>query len=155
MHCRIAMATLLLALAGSAGASAQQDRWTRQVADRLQRALGAFDTSGTRTMLRRAGALNGEETTSFDVTLTAGVTYAIVGVCDDDCRRLHLVLATPTNDELAVERRREAFPIIRFTPRATMPYRVRVRMDACGWNPCRWAVGIVPETAPPAVGRRR
>lgn len=128
---------------------AAQNRWERQVDDRLRRALATLPTrEGAPPAVARSGMLNEEESASFAVTLERGVAYAILGVCDDDCSRLQLMLATPSNNELALERNSETLPVLQFTPTETMSYRIRVVMEGCRMNPCWYAVGIAPRQSP-------
>ena len=119
-------------------AVAAQTRWERQVQDQLTRVAGQGRPAATKT-----GVLNAEEFEWFAVTLTAGVSYAIMGVCDNDCSKLQLVLATPDRNELAIDRRGENFPVVRFTPSETRVFRVKVVMEACQVSPCWYGVAVV------------
>jgi hypothetical protein len=115
---------------------AQTNRWERQVQDQLQRVSPNAKTA-------KMGALNLEESEWFSVTLTAGVAYSILGVCDNDCSRLQLVLTTLDRNELATDRRGENFPVVRFTPPETRVFRVKVVMEACLVSPCWYGVAVV------------
>ena len=136
------VATALICASGTV--AAQTNRWERQVQDQLQRTLTTLggDLSG-HTTPTKTGVLNAEESEWFAVTLSAGVSYAIVGVCDNDCSRLQLVLTTPDRNELATDRRGENFPVVRFTPPETRLFRVKVVMDACLVSPCWYGVAVV------------
>lgn len=143
-----ALVVLVIAACGPAALVAQS-RWERQVDDRLRRALNTVQPhDAAAPPVTKSGMLNEEESASFVVTLVGGVSYAILGVCDDDCVRLQLVLATPTNNDLALERNSESFPILQFTPTETTRYRIRVVMDRCRMNPCWYAVGIASQRSP-------
>ena len=115
---------------------AQTNRWQRQVQEQLERVSPHARTTKT-------GVLNLEESEWFAVTLTAGVSYSIIGVCDNDCSSLQLVLATPDRNELVTDRRGENFPVVRFTPPETRVFRVKVVMDACLVSPCWYGVAVV------------
>ena len=132
---RAVFAAILLVLA-SRTASAQATRWERQVQEQLQRVSPHART-------KKTGVLNLEESAWFTVVLRAGVSYSILGVCDNDCSSLHLVLATPERSELVTDRRGENFPVMRFTPRETREFRVKVVMDACLVSPCWYGVAVV------------
>lgn len=133
----------LLAVAAPGLAAAQDNRWTRQVADQLQRAVTALRERGfRRAALTRTGPLNGEERTVVPVRLQAGVTYSIVGVCDEDCSSLSLVLANAAGNEVAIDRTSGSVPVIEVTPRETMAYGVKVVMTACRMNPCWYGVAV-------------
>jgi len=133
----------VLVLVAQAPLRAQGNRWERQVSDQLQRAVAALHGKGVgRPDLTRVAPLNGEESESFPVTLQGGVAYFISGVCDNDCTSLHLVLANAARNDVAVDRASEHFPLLRFTPPATMTYRVKVTMAACEMNPCWYGVAV-------------
>jgi len=123
---------------------AQTNRWERQVQDQLRRTLTTIGVDAReRPTATKTGTLNVEESEWFTVTLSAGVHYSIVGVCDNDCARLQLVLTTPDRNELAVDRRGENFPVVRFTSPETRVFRVKVVMDACLVSPCWYGVAVV------------
>jgi hypothetical protein len=123
---------------------AAQQRWQRQVEDRLERAIVALRTSSRDSGVKRTGMLNIDEAASFQTALVQGTSYVIVAVCDDDCSRLQLTLVTPSGSEIAKDRNSESLPTLHFTPPQTMVYGVRVVMEGCHWNPCWYAVAIVP-----------
>ncbi len=125
-------------------AMGQQRRWEHQVQDRLQRAIAAVGTASRFLVVQRSGMLNTDEAASFQTTLTQGTSYAIVGVCDDDCSRLQLTLVKPGGSEIAKERNSESLPALHFTPQATLSYGIRVVMEGCHWNPCWYAVAVIP-----------
>jgi len=104
-----ALCVAILLVFTSGTAAAQANRWQRQVQEQLERVSPHARTTKT-------GVLNLEESEWFAVTLTAGVSYSIIGVCDNDCSSLQLVLATPDRNELVTDRRGENFPVVRFTP---------------------------------------
>ena len=50
------------------------------------------------------------------------------------------------SDAIHIERLRnsESLPTLRFTPQATSVYGIRVVMEGCRWNPCWYAIAVVP-----------
>ncbi len=140
---RPGVALVGLMLASAASLPAQGNHWERQVREQLQRAEVALQAKGTRGVaFTRAGNLNTEESASLTVTFEASVSYEIVGVCDNDCTSLGLVLATLSNNDIAADRTGESFPVLHFTPTVTASYRVKVLMRACQLNPCWYGVGV-------------
>ena len=121
-----------------------QQRWERQVHDRVQRAITAIGTSSRAAVVERAGMLNTDESGSFQATLARGTPYVIIGVCDDDCGRLQLTLLKPGGSEIATDRNSESLPTLHFTSDTSMAYRIRVTMEGCRWNPCWYAVAVIP-----------
>jgi hypothetical protein len=141
---RLVALALCIAAFAAPGAAAQGNRWERQVRDQLQRTAATLAGQG-RTELSHVGTLDAEENGSFTVALQGGVSYVMIGVCDQDCAALQLVLSTPANNEITAERRGENFPVLRFTPRETASYRVKVTMAACQMNPCWYGLGVYRE----------
>jgi hypothetical protein len=135
---------LLVAIALPATPAIAQQRWERQVDERVQRALAAVGTPSPLAVVKRSGMLNTDEAASFKTTLTQGTSYAIVAVCDDDCSRLQLTLLSPGGSDIAKERNSESLPTLHFTAQATAVYGIRVVMEGCRWNPCWYAIAVVP-----------
>lgn len=131
-------------MVGASGvAVAQANRWERQVNEQLQRALATLGVKAPeRPAATRTGVLNAEESEWFAVTLSGGVSYSIIGVCDNDCARLQLVLSTPERNELATDRSSENFPVLRFTPMETRRFHVKVVMEGCQVSPCWYGVAV-------------
>jgi hypothetical protein len=124
-------------------AHAQGRPWKRQVQDKLNRAANALtDGSFKQSSEPHLGLLLAEASDSFAVTLRAGRSYALIGVCDDDCSVLELELYGPGNTEVAAERATNV-PIVRVTPPQDGRYRVKVNMGACGMNPCWYGLAVV------------
>lgn len=121
-----------------------QQRWERQVAERVTRAIAAVRPSRQVAVRREVGMLNTDESAFFQTTLVRGTPYAIIAVCDDDCSRLQLTLVKRGGSEIAKERNSESLPTLHFTSDTTMAYGVRVTMEGCRWNPCWYAVAVVP-----------
>ena len=138
-------AVVVVALLAPRPGHAQSNRWEHQVADQLRRAvatLGDQSAGRGRPELSRIAPFNDEESESFTAPLQAGVPYAVIGVCDNDCTSLHLVLANAANSEVAADRASENVPVLHFTPPETARYRVKVTMAACQMNPCWYGVAV-------------
>jgi hypothetical protein len=134
---------LLLAVSGIPQVVMGQ-RWERQVDERVQRTIGAVGASQRLLVVRRSGMLNTDEAASFRTTLAEHTSYAIIAVCDDDCSRLQLTLLSPSGSDIAKERNSESLPTLRFTAATTAVYGIRVVMEGCRWNPCWYAIAVVP-----------
>jgi hypothetical protein len=135
---------LLVASAPLASPAIAQQRWERQVDERVQRAIAAVATPSPPAVVRRSGMLNTDEAAAFKTQLIQGTSYAIVATCDDDCSRLQLTLLSPGGSDIAKERNSESLPTLRFTAQATAVYGIRVVMEGCRWNPCWYAIAVVP-----------
>jgi len=140
---------VLLAIAALPASLLGQQRWEQQVQDRLARTVDALPATPTLPVVKRSGMLNIDEGASFQALLTVHVSYAIIAVCDDDCSRLQLTLLSPSGSEVAKERNSESLPTLHFTPETTARYVIRVVMEGCRWNPCWYAIAVVPLRKPP------
>ena len=137
-------ALVLLAIVLLATPACGQQRWERQVQERIQRTVDVVSRSSRSPVVKRSGVLNTDEAASFQTTLVEGTSYAIVAVCDDDCSRLQLTLLSPSGSDIAKERNSESLPTLHFTAEITAVYSIRVVMEGCRWNPCWYAVAVVP-----------
>ncbi len=137
-------ATVLLAIAAMPALLLGQQRWEQQVQNRLARAVDALPATSTLPVVKRSGMLNTSEGASFQTPLTEHVSYAIIAVCDDDCARLQLTLLSSSGSDVATERNSESLPTLHFTPETTARYGIRVVMEGCRWNPCWYAIAVVP-----------
>jgi len=129
-------------VATPARAQGEGDRWVRQVRAQLERAKASLGTKA------RVGTLDTGESESFTLTLQAGVSYTVVGTCDEDCERLGLVLSDLSSHDLAADRTSENAPVVRIVPREGAAYRLRVVVASCRMNPCRFGVALLTLPAP-------
>jgi len=130
-------------------ARAQGDRWEREVRAQLGRAAGSFDRGvGGTSVATRIGMLNTAESDSLVLTLHAQNAYVFVAACDEDCSRLSLTLSDLRSHDLAVDRATDHAPAVRLTPVTTASYRVRVVMETCQKNPCRYGVAVLTPPTP-------
>jgi len=141
---RATLAGVLVALTAlPAPALTQGKRWERQVRAQLDRTITVLQGSSPGSVrIVTVGPLNLEESESLVIQVHAGATYDIVGACDEDCSELHLLLSTASGNDLAVDRSSENLPVLRFRPRDSGAYRVRVTMAACRVSPCWFGVAI-------------
>ena len=89
------------------------------------------------------GVLNGKATDTKTVDLQAGVRYAIVGVCDENCPDIDLRIWGPAGAKLAEDVQQNNTPILEFTAPAAGHYRLTVEMVTCSANPCAWGVQVL------------
>ena len=80
-------------------------------------------------------------TANVTVSLDAGTSYMIVGVCDEDCSDLDLTLFSGSTkvDEDVLD---DDAPIVEVTPSSTATYRIAVAMASCSSSPCRFGIAI-------------
>lgn len=137
------MKRLLLLCLFLGGPLQAQDIWRQQVDSSLRRASTMAATRGyVATGQWVTGELFAEEQVRREVSLTAGGSYMLVGVCDADCRALGLSLATPNGDDLAADPHGGNVPLIEAIATRSGAYQLRVRMGGCRVSPCRYGVAV-------------
>jgi len=130
-------------------ARAQGDRWERQVRGQLGRAAESLDRgAGRKPLMTRFGTLNGAESNSLTLTLHAGTAYVVVAACDEDCAKLGITLSDLKSHDLAADHASDHAPVLHLTPVETASYRVRVVMETCQMNPCRYGIAVLTPPAP-------
>ena len=100
------------------------------------------------------GSLDQDQEMRFPISLREGIEYRVVGVCDNDCENLDLVLLDPEGREADSDLMADAFPIVELTPQTSGEYRLAVNMVTCTLEPCAFRVAIFgkgPGMAPGGV----
>ena len=121
---------------------AQTDRWTTQVRTQLFRAALALGY-GNYTMTHNPfiGDLGRRGQDDVTLNLRKGTSYAIVGVCDNDCRDIDIVLYDDNGNVVASDTKNDDTPVVTITPRWNAQFTIRVVMSSCSNAPCRYGVG--------------
>jgi hypothetical protein len=123
--------------------AAQADRWERQAAS----ALARTDV----TMLREGwapagpaqfGALNAGEAARLTIPAPVATRLAAVGVCDQDCGGLGLIVGDDRGYDLGADRSGGTTPLVEFTPRMVARHTARIYMDRCQVSPCRFGIRV-------------
>ena len=139
---RVAVAVAIALTFVAPSAQAQSNQWRGQVEGYLKRASQTLSDRGyDQTHDTQIGSLRDDENESFSLTLRSGTSYALVGVCDNDCSDLDLVLYDADGDQVDSDVQTDDVPIVQVTPRETMRYRVKVLMPTCKTNPCWYGIG--------------
>lgn len=133
---------LSLLLLVPAEAAAAQDSVGRQ----LSEAVGRLAKSGYReTHGRTRGTLRQGQETSYTLDFTQGRTYAVVGVCDNDCSDLDLQLHDDNGNLVAQDTETDDTPVVSVSPRWTGRFRVTVKMHACSVSPCDFGLLVLTQ----------
>src|SRR5690606_18266949 len=83
------------------------------------------------------GALPNEGTIVLELSLSAGATYFIVGVCDEDCDDMDMSLLDPVDGEaLAEDSEDDSVPLLEFVAPRTGEYYLSVTMYDCRTSYC-------------------
>jgi hypothetical protein len=138
------MAALLLV----PGQAAAQSQWEQQVLDQIRTASELFSSEGyAQVGESRTGSLNDEASEDVNLTLQAGVSYFLVGVCDNDCADMDLTLLDESGTEIGSDYEDDAVPMMDVTPSRTQAFRIRVYMVSCASEPCFYGVGVFSQQA--------
>jgi hypothetical protein len=109
----------------------------------LQQAQTAFVQEGYQQLGQPfSGGLQQGQTWNVPVEMHAGYEYRVVGVCDQDCNDLDLILFDPNGATVAEDTSTDDHPLLTLQPAMTGNYTVEVRMYHCAIAPCYYALAL-------------
>lgn len=137
---------LIPALAFAFGTAAApleaQNEYEAQVILQLEAAAEIFVDAGAEPLVWDSGALDEGYAEEFEVTLQEGFTYALVGVCDEDCSDLDLTLYDGDGYFVVEDTEVDDAPVIEFTVTRSGSFTLDVTMYTCGVEPCYYGVAL-------------
>jgi len=137
----VALSFILVTIA-SASAPAQT-RWERQVSEQLRVIATDIAPAGWRYAGDPlTGELRQGQDETLRVALRGGVEYALVALCDEDCRDIEVAVLGADDVVVARSEGWSARPILELRPTESGKYRVVVTMSHCGTSPCAYGVGL-------------
>lgn len=120
----------------SGGADYQQ-----QILNRLAQVEQAFVAQGFQQLAQPvSGQLPQGQYANVPVTLEVGGDYRIIGVCDQDCADMDLILYDENNNVVSQDNLQDATPIVSVAPNWTGPFTVQAVMHNCTVQPCYYAL---------------
>jgi hypothetical protein len=120
-----------------------QDEFERQVRKQLEGVGESLAKRGYQlTHQVFVGHLKEDENETVGFRLRRGVKYAVVGVCDQDCKDLDLVVFDPAKREVGRDAEKDDVPVVELQPDKNGQFDVRVEMAECSDNPCAYGIGI-------------
>jgi len=120
-----------------------QEYYEEQVTAQLNFAASAVGLSGYDMVYDPFIDSTGAGTTdSLSVTLYKGVSYTLVGVCDEDCSDLDLELFNAKGHSIDSDYAGDDFPIVEVTPAKTSRFTLNVQMFSCSNEPCYYGIGV-------------
>ncbi|HXV91633.1 MAG TPA: hypothetical protein VD707_09720 [Gemmatimonadales bacterium] len=138
---RTALAVLLAGMA--AAPAAAQTRWEQQVQQQLRVISADIAPQGWRYAGSPfTGQLGEGERETLRIALREGTQYALVALCDEDCRDLEIVVLGEDDAVLAKSAGWSDRPLLEVQPQASGKYRIIVTMAHCGSGPCAYGVGV-------------
>jgi hypothetical protein len=123
---------------------ASANTWTDQVETQLVRAAVTLNLGGNYKLTHEplVDRLGNEADDVITVNLRGGVSYALVGVCDEDCSDIDLRLYDEDGNLVTSDTQSDSVPYMTVTPRWSAKFRVKVTMIQCSSSPCYYGVGI-------------
>ena len=116
----------------------------RVVGGQLDHVRSEMRGSGYReTHDQTIGSLRSGAHERFEVSLREGTSYRIIGVCDEDCDDLDIVLYDENGNEIDSDREDDSIPIVEVSPRWDGKFEVRVNMASCEIAPCQYGVVVM------------
>jgi hypothetical protein len=119
-----------------------QSVWYVEVASLLNAGTRVMSTGGHDRRDAFTRELHNGLYTTLSVTLRAGMTYALVGVCDNDCDYLEFRLCDSQGSEVAHDTEADDTAVVKVTPSRTQVYQLRVIMASHSMQPCSLGVGL-------------
>lgn len=84
---------------------------------------------------------------AFPVEMRTGVPVFVIGLCDENCSDLDIVIVSPTSQAVAADEQRDAFPFVAMRPEEAGTYEIQVRMPACTAGACAFGLQVLSEQA--------
>jgi hypothetical protein len=139
----VAMLGGVLLMAGLATPAAAQAKESDALVRKLKAPLSASWGRGMRpTGESLTGTLRAEASARFPLALSAGRTYAVVGLCDDACHDLDLRLFGPDGTEISSDVEPNERPVVLVVPRRAGTYQVRAYMAECRSEVCTFGIQL-------------
>lgn len=87
------------------------------------------------------GSLEEGEDEEFEMRVRAGQTYIFLGVCDENCSDLDIIVTDEDGDELESDVELDDTPMVMLQATQTMKIAVKVSMPTCR-NDCHYGLGV-------------
>ena len=136
--CALVLVGLSVAVAALAG-----DAWDEQCREQLSLAGAALASQGYElTHQLYTGKLDSGAKKTLGIALEKGRQYALVGVCDEDCKDLDLVLLDLDDEEVDSDVELDEFPMVEVEVTDAGDFKVKVLMADCRNDPCSYGIGV-------------
>ncbi len=135
MNRLVSAALAFAAVTGAAGAASAQTgpALVDSLFSGLESELGLSASS------RATGSLGANQKTTGTVNVPAGATYVLIGVCDEGCSDLDLVVRDSSGAEIGSDYEDDDSPIVFISDAAGGRYTFEVQMVTCS-SSCNWGV---------------
>jgi hypothetical protein len=118
-----------------------QNQYEQQILQQLGRVQQALSAQGFQQVSPPVtGQLNAGQSQNWPVTMSVGYDYRIVGVCDNDCGNIDLIVYDENNVMVAQDVLTDATPVATVAPQWTGPFTAQAVMQHCTVQPCYYAL---------------
>lgn len=133
----------ILALSLGTLPAAAQDIWQQQVDAQIDAISAQYRAAGYSKISKTFhGELDEDDSAYYDLELSDRYEYIAIGVCDEDCDDLDLVIYDSAGDAIAEDVENDAVPVIAGRPDYLGRYKMEVEMVDCDSEPCSYGVTL-------------
>ena len=133
----------VLACLANASASAQTGDYRQQLDQQLQKSRELFQQQGYSIAAGPfTGALPVGGKERFTLPVENGVSYKILGVCDNDCQDVDLRVFNMNGQNIGEDVTDDDIPIVELQPTGTGTVQLEANMIKCTSTPCYHAVEV-------------
>jgi hypothetical protein len=131
----IVLLTPTVALAG---------RFTDQVREQLMQAAISLGINGSYQLTHNplVDDLSNNQSQTFNVNLHSGISYAFMGVCDEDCQDIDLHVYDENGNLINSDTDADDYPLVTVSPRWSGQFQVKVTMANCTASTCYYGMGV-------------
>lgn len=122
--------------------AAELNRYEQVVADQLNAYAAALVADGYTLYDIGSGILEENASEDFEIVMEGGYAYAVVGVCDQDCDDLDLLLLDSRGDLVAEDTEEDDVPVVLTEVQISDTYRISAEMYTCSGATCIFGIGI-------------
>lgn len=133
----------VLACFAATSASAQSSDYRQQLDQQLQKSRELFQGQGYSIAAGPfTGALQAGGKERFTLPVESGVSYKILGICDNDCSDVDLRLFNMNGQNIGEDVTDDDVPIVELQPTGTGTLQLEAHMVTCSNAPCYHAVEV-------------
>lgn len=141
---KILVGAIVGAMALLSSSSFGQQDYEAQVRRQIIKIRAAGVSGGWReTHSNKIETLNQGGSTSFGVTLEKGWGYKLIGICDNDCSDIDMILYDENDNQISRDVGSDSMPMVEVSPKWTGRFFLKVVMARCSNDPCVFGVVIL------------
>ncbi|MEM1271776.1 MAG: hypothetical protein AAGI08_17135 [Bacteroidota bacterium] len=133
---------VLLAAPWQSATAQTAEEYVEQLLVQLDAAADVFEEEGFLPVMADGDVLEQGESQLYTVTLEEGISYLLLGVCDEDCSDLDLELYDGYDNLISEDDMEDDAPVVDVFVKQSGDFTLKVTMYACSENPCYYGVGV-------------